>query len=380
MCKKESALENQSPPIKRSKGQWTRQKPKSNRAKATKNHPAVAATATATNSRERALLAVMDKESFLSDHFGDKRDPFAEELAFGAMRWKIALEKQIRASAKTGKMKRVTRWIIVLGLYERHFINKSPEYAKVNEWVALVKKYAPYQVGLVNALLRTPDLKRPEHREAYPEELHAQSHDVLEILNTYPSPQARRIGSGEFITDFDVSTLSQDPSYYIQNPTPYNLMCHLAQHTQTPKRILDLCAAPGGKTLILRDLYPEAHIDCFDISPLRLKRLMKNLEKYSVEAGIYTPECAPYDLVVVDAPCSGSGVMHKKPEARHRFDGIPELIKTQHELIAQAKTLGKTVWYLTCSILDRENHSGAHARLQLPTREGLDGGYAAIMG
>ena len=324
----------------------------------------------------------MDEGRFLSDHFGRNRDPFAEELSFGAMRWKIALEKQIKSLAKTGKMKRVSRWILVLGLYERHFVEKSPEYAKVNEWVVLAKKYAPFQSGLINALLRKKDLQRPQNRDAYPAEFvkDIDSEEIFAILNTYPAPQARRIGTGEFVPVTDVTKVGRDPAYYIQNPTPYNLMCHLSEHTERPKRILDLCAAPGGKTLILRELYPEAHIDCFDISPQRLERLLKNLEKYGVEAGIYTPDCAPYDLVVVDAPCSSSGVMHKKPEARHRFDGIPSLIETQKALIAQAKSLGGVVWYLTCSILRAENHPGSYAKLQLPTREGLDGGYAAIIG
>jgi 16S rRNA (cytosine967-C5)-methyltransferase len=187
----------------------------------------------------------------------------------------------------------------------------------------------------------------------------------------------------------DLSTITQRSDCTIQNVTQAQLMQRLAQGVQTaPKRILDLCAAPGGKTLMLRDLYPDAWILANDISAKRLERLHENQRKYGMAQQISCLAASDlqtdqlFDLVVVDAPCSNSGVLHKRPEARWRLDQPNNLQETQRELLTQARRLlapGGVIWYLTCSILSCENQqiTGQPGQLILPNSEGWDGGYAA---
>lgn len=169
--------------------------------------------------------------------------------------------------------------------------------------------------------------------------------------------------------------------------------------------VLDLCAAPGGKTTHLAELMEDrGSILAIDIDPERIQRVEANVQRLKLtsiecrtiqEDGADLPN-GPFDRVLVDVPCSNTGVLGKRPEARWRIDSeeFEELIALQKRLLRQAlervKPGGRVV-YSTCSIDPRENRQVVEAVLSEredvsieqeldhhPGRPG-DGGYQALL-
>jgi 16S rRNA (cytosine967-C5)-methyltransferase len=137
---------------------------------------------------------------------------------------------------------------------------------------------------------------------------------------------------------------------------------------QPGERILDACAAPGGKTGHLLELCPELDLVALDIDAARLNRVERNLERLGRKADLRRADLrdsswwdgAPFDRVLVDAPCSGTGVIRRHPDIkllRRRAD-IAGFARTQIELLEAALRVlrpGGLLLYSTCSILPAEN-------------------------
>jgi 16S rRNA (cytosine967-C5)-methyltransferase len=135
---------------------------------------------------------------------------------------------------------------------------------------------------------------------------------------------------------------------------------------QKVKTIVDCCAAPGGKTLILAERNPKAHIVASEASASRLAQLRKRLaflgdrvECRQADAAALTEDAA-FDLALADVPCSGTGTLGRNPEIRHRLR--PEDLTRQSErqkaiLAAAVRVLrsGGRVVYSTCSLEPEEN-------------------------
>lgn len=138
---------------------------------------------------------------------------------------------------------------------------------------------------------------------------------------------------------------------------------------QSGESILDMCAAPGGKTTHLAELSnDEASITACDISDDRLDRILQNAERLQLKSiqtlkvskdGSGFPD-QQFDAVLVDVPCSNSGVLNRRPEARWRFDAtsLAELVQIQTKLLILAcervKPGGRVI-YSTCSLEPEEN-------------------------
>jgi len=178
---------------------------------------------------------------------------------------------------------------------------------------------------------------------------------------------------------------------------------------QPAQTILDLCAAPGTKTTQLAELTGDsAKIVATDIDSRRLEKVKKNTARLgisSVETIAYeqlsqkTAEVGPFDSILLDVPCSNTGVLAKRPEVRYRIEPgtIKELAKVQARLLetaaAMVKPKGK-ICYSTCSIQKCENSELVRCflrenrgfeleseKLILPSAETIDcdGGYMAII-
>ena len=163
-----------------------------------------------------------------------------------------------------------------------------------------------------------------------------------------------------------LTEISNSPEFYIQNATPATLLGRLCNMISPPHSILDFCAAPGGKIIAAHDLFPQAALFANDISEEKLDRLRQNLAKYKLNVEISCSQgelfhsLQKFDMIIVDAPCSNSGVLNKRPEARWRLseDSLKALDIQQFKLIENAvKFLNPegTLCYLTCSVLKREN-------------------------
>jgi len=181
---------------------------------------------------------------------------------------------------------------------------------------------------------------------------------------------------------------------------------------QSPLHILDLCAAPGTKTTQLAELTGDsAKIIATDIDAERLQKVKENVDRLGIKSvGIVEYEKlsknsqsgilnSKFDAVLLDVPCSNTGVLARRVESRYRLrqKTIAELAKTQAELLQKAAALvkpGGKICYSTCSIQKAENSDLVGQFLQdnpdfklefekviLPSAERFDhdGGYAAIL-
>ena len=128
---------------------------------------------------------------------------------------------------------------------------------------------------------------------------------------------------------------------------------------QPGERILDMCAAPGGKTLQLAAA--GAEVTALDLSETRIKRVTENLRRCGLAADVVvgdalTHDGGPYDAVLLDAPCSATGTLRRHPDLPYAKDGgdFPELFALQAQMIDAALRLvrpGGRVVFCTCSLL-----------------------------
>jgi 16S rRNA (cytosine967-C5)-methyltransferase len=169
-------------------------------------------------------------------------------------------------------------------------------------------------------------------------------------------------------------------------------------------KILDLCAAPGVKTTQLAEITGDsAKIIATDIDTVRLKKVEENITRLGIESIEVIPyqqlQNSKFDCILLDVPCSNTGVLARRVEARHRItpDVITKLIKTQTELLNTAASMlnpNGIICYSTCSIQKDENSDLLEHFLQnnpgfilsfeqltLPSVENFDcdGGYTAIL-
>lgn len=143
-------------------------------------------------------------------------------------------------------------------------------------------------------------------------------------------------------------------------------------------RVLDYCAGGGGKALAISAI-ADVEVIAHDIDPAR----MADLPARAARAGVHIrmvatrdlPSCGVFDIVLCDAPCSGSGTWRRAPDAKWRLtpDMLDHLRATQDEVLAAAAPFvapGGTLAYATCSVLDEENRTRVDAFLADPGRAG----------
>lgn len=199
-------------------------------------------------------------------------------------------------------------------------------------------------------------------------------------------------------------------------------MAAMAVEPKRGMQILDCCAAPGGKSCLMAEMMGgsgrvqawELHPHRTDLIAAQMKRLgLENIRPMSRDAAIHRPELdGTMDAVLLDAPCSGLGVMADKPDVKYRVtpESVAEIVTTQRKLldaVAPYVKQGGTLVYSTCSVLKEENvrqveafldrhpefelvklpesipaefrqHEGTGLQL-LPSRDGVEGFYICRM-
>jgi len=134
------------------------------------------------------------------------------------------------------------------------------------------------------------------------------------------------------------------------------------------QRVLDACAAPGGKTAHLLALQPDIHLLALDISASRLQRVSENLQRLGHHATVMCGDAAQrdwwdgqlFDRILLDAPCSATGVIRRHPDIKslRHADDIAELAATQQQLLQNLWPMlapGGLLLYATCSVFRQEN-------------------------
>jgi 16S rRNA (cytosine967-C5)-methyltransferase len=199
-------------------------------------------------------------------------------------------------------------------------------------------------------------------------------------------------------------------SFYVQDTTAHAAAKRV--HARPGERILDLCAAPGGKTATMAiAMQNDGEVVACDVDPQRLVQVAANVDRLGLSCVrqhlIEDPERGPdiegdFDAALVDVPCSNTGVLARRPEARFRIeaDATQALASEQAKLLRQAAArvrAGGRVIYSTCTLEPSENTLVVHQflsdnpawrladeRLTLPRwggrlSEWLDGGYTAVL-
>jgi 16S rRNA (cytosine967-C5)-methyltransferase len=361
-----------------------------------------------------------------------------QAILFGILRHRRLLDHWI-GKLREGKLDQETRDVLRVGLCQLLILN-LPDHAAVNETVEAGKASVR---SLINAVLRRAITSRKRLLD-----------DVAElppaIIHSHPDWLFNRwkaaFGKANTLalmawnnepaeTFFRVNPLAPPPTpppgtpvedapgfFKLDGPLPGALLTSGGAYIQDPatrhavelldpqpgERILDACAAPGGKAFLIAAAQGGAdHLTCTDSNPKRLPRLQQNLER--LHAGAATIAChdwtqpAPagwhgaFDGILLDVPCSNTGVIRRRVDVRWRLQApdIDQLVRTQRRILENAlpclKPGGRLV-YSTCSIEPAENLGqiegllAAHPELTLagtrealPFRDHTDGAFAACV-
>ncbi|MCR5085409.1 MAG: 16S rRNA (cytosine(967)-C(5))-methyltransferase RsmB [Succinivibrionaceae bacterium] len=374
-----------------------------------------------------AVLAVDEgrslTEAFPSATQGlDPRDrAFAMEIAYGTLRHARLLQEAMRPLLRQDPagLHPAARAVLLTALYQIALM-RTPEHAVVSASVgACALLRAERLCPLVNAVLRNflrrgatlPDRVPEAVRLSCPDWLHqrlcldhgaAAATDILERSQDRPPLWLRVELSKISREDYTARLAAEGIGYALSEEAPgavrlgeplpaeripgfneglvtiQDLAAQLAAPLLMPRagqRALDACAAPGGKSAHLLDLCPDLDLTMLDESEARLNSARDLLTRLGRRATLTAADAAsppdlggPFDLILVDAPCSGTGVMRRHPDLKwlRRPQDIPALCRRAARILDAACGLlkpGGRLLFTTCSVLAEENAAQARALL-----------------
>ncbi len=329
-----------------------------------------------------------------------------------------------------------THAALLLGSAQILFMDDVADHAAVNETVAAAKLRSKKSAPLVNAVLRTvvrsrhailDELKtQPLHiRASHPEELvrrwsarftAEETARLCEWNNTPSETFITRKPEAEGVSQFEIVTRGTnvqdipgyaDGEFIVQDPATAAAIEML--DLQPGLSILDGCAAPGGKTVQIAWRAADARILALDLYPDRLETVRENISRTRLENVVVAQADlseAPlalkekhglFDRILLDVPCSNTGVLRRRPDARWRWSErrLHRLVRQQRKILASAAELlaeGGTLVYSTCSLEPEENTLLVEAFVKdnprftivksaerLPFRDHTDGAYACAL-
>ncbi len=331
------------------------------------------------------------------------------------------------SSIAVDEMKPELKNILRLGLYDMLFMDSSPDYAAINEAVEIAKLSLGSKSGdLVNAILRNiqrdmDNLPKPSFDDrvklvattfSHPEWLvhrwtrragEREAFQLMQANNQNPVWYIRvnnlRTRTENFKLRMDKSDIEYEesdwlPGYFrVESVSPFiqkgwlrKGFCQIQDiaagfaptilDPQPGESIYDLCAAPGTKTIMISDLMKsEGSVVAVDINPGKLERLAESALSYNAEnikilrSDARQVELPEADGVLLDAPCSGTGVLSKRADLRwnRTEEDLEELIELQKDLLDHAAGMvkkGGRLVYSTCSIEPEENSEQIQAFLE----------------
>jgi len=333
-------------------------------------------------SSERAhalqLLQRIEREDLYASLLLIGESGFVRTLVLGVLRWRSRLDFAIEVLAKrpVKKLDPPVVDVLRLGLMQLLFMD-TPAYAAVSESVDLAPKRAR---GFVNAVLRNagrvklPDPPDAATRFAHPpwilerwarfygaeraakiaEANQELSYPDVLALSAEPPPDAVRSTLVPDVWKLHGSSADLDRAEF--HPMDEGSAVIAAIARACGPTILDLAAAPGGKTLYMEQ--HGAHVVSNDVSLPRLRPLLGRSRRIVVSDGRRPPFGRSFSVVLLDAPCSATGTMRKNPELKWRLreEDLAGFAKLQRELLASAMTLATDyVVYSTCSLEPEEN-------------------------
>lgn len=336
------------------------------------------------------------------------------ELCYGSLRWQPLLQELLRPLLRKPLKERDgdIRQLLAVGAYQLLY-TRIPPHAAISSAVdaarALGKQWA---AGLINAVLRGLQRDRealfarlPPHaaaahppwlwdtlRAAWPDQADA----IFAANNAHPPMclrvNHRRATPAEYLEqliaagiDAECCTFAPEgvrlaaatdvvqlPGFAYGVASVQDEAAQLAAHlldVQPGQRVLDACCAPGGKTAHLLELQPTLDLCALDVSTERLQRVAANLERLQLHADLRSGDARrpatwwdgrPFDRILLDAPCSGTGVIRRHPDIKllRTAADIEQLAALQREMLAALWPLlapGGLLLYATCSVMPTEN-------------------------
>ena len=345
---------------------------------------------------------------------------FASELVYGVLTWKITLDEIIKMYSSI-KIKKISPWILNIlrtGIYQIVFLDKVPESAAVNESVKLAKQYGHEASSkFVNAILRKIEKNEMEKLLAYIAPKPILEDEIISIVTSHPLwmvDELLKEYDKKFVTELlnannitpeitlrsnrlettrdelykllllkkiDCKKGNLEDSIKVRKMSDFKgklftvqdeaaqLAC-LKLVPEAGEVVLDACSAPGGKTTYLAEIMEnKGKIEAWDIHPHRVRLVEEAAKKLDIDiihatvhdATIVMPNYKEkFDKILLDVPCSGLGVIRKKPDIKwtRQPEDFEELMSVQEKILDTCseylKSGGRMV-YSTCTVLKREN-------------------------
>lgn len=370
------------------------------------------------------------KENLRGETFSDRDLAFITQLVYGTLEKQITLDYFLKKFAKFKRVNPWIMNILRLGAYQIIYLDRVPDSAACNEAVKLCKKYGLFALqGFVNGILR--NLSRNKDKLVLPDEKLSASEN-LSLQYSYPkwliekwindygiqltediiSPaktgdaisirvNTMRISPADLkarfkdlgiavedghhldealrivnIGDIESNPLYQSGYFTIQGESSM-LDAHIVD-PQPDEVILDACSAPGGKAIHMAELMKgQGQVQAWDVHEHRVDLIKRN--KTRMGAGIVLPKANDaailkedyidkFDRVLVDAPCSGFGIIHKKPDIKLKADPseLKDLVRLQSRILNTCSKYvkpGGILVYSTCTINPQENEDMVHGFL-----------------
>lgn len=384
-------------------------------------------------------------DNLLGKYELDSRESrFAGALVYGVLERRLTLDACIAAHSKQPlhKLSPAVLAALRLAVYQMLYMDSVPDHAAVSESVELVRHLRKAQAtGFVNGVLRSflrtektiplpekPLSARLSVEYACPEPL------VALWLTGYGEEKTRRILAGSLgrppiylrantlrisakalaeklavrgitaAVDFDlpdclvledggaVHTLPEyrQGLFHVQDKA--SQLCAMALGAKPGMRVLDVCAAPGGKSFtIMQWMQGKGELVCADLHEHRVGLIAKRAQEMQLpgirtlagDMRVYRPELGKFDRVLCDAPCSGFGVIRRKPEIKDKalseMERLPEIQYKLLETAAQYCGAGGMLLYSTCTLNPAENDEVA-ARFAREHPEFLPGELPGLLG
>ena len=359
-----------------------------------------------------------------SEKMAGREAALAQRLTLGVLQHLYLCDFYVQhfSSQKLKKIEPVVLDILRVGAYQILFLDRVPDFSAVDESVELTKKLAnPRAAGFVNALLRRiaaekDSLPQPVGAETerlsvlyshpqwlvgrFLEQIGEEETEKLLALYNSPAPLTIQANPLRCVPETlfaelgavggafpDAAVLENtgnpekmpgfmDGAFFVQD-----LSARCAVEAAAPKpgmRVLDLCAAPGGKSFMAAiKMENRGEIRAFDLYENKLPRIregakrlgLRNIQIAQGDAAAHKAELDGWaDIVLADVPCSGLGIIRKKPEIRYKtaesLRGLPEIQKNILQNSGAYVRPGGCLLYSTCTLLPEENQGVVEAFLR----------------
>lgn len=378
---------------------------------------------TARASAARVISEVIQKKHSLNGvlttaltSLPDNERSLCQQLCYGVIRWQpqlAAISQSLLTKSLRAKDADIAA-LLLCGLYQLRDM-RVPSHAAISETVNACKTLGkPWATGLLNASLRNyqrqqdvielkiqqqesaqyahPDWLIQRFKQDWPEQWQA----ILEANNLQP-PMMLRVNKQhgsrqDYLTRLEHSDINASAIESCSEGVLLETPCDVFQlpgfgegdasvqdgaaqlvaqllDLKPNLRILDACAAPGGKTCHILEQFPDNHMVALDIDPRRLLQIKQNTDRLKLGAELIAADAADvgnwwdgqlFDRILIDAPCSGTGVIRRHPDIKllRRPDDIAALAEQQQQLLNKLWPLLKPdgiLIYTTCSALKQEN-------------------------